>query len=407
MHVLMLSWEYPPHVVGGLGRHVMSLAPALVARGISVSVLTPLLRHGAPHEGAPDGVHIHRVEAPRMEGYSFLTFARETNTAIERAGRELQRRPGEFTLIHAHDWLVADAAIALKHAWRRPLICTIHATERGRMQGYVGGGASEEIDRIEWALTYEAWRTITCSRFMAAQVAEYFATPPDKIDMVPNGVAIVPSPFATAAERQAFRRTLLADDEQLVFYVGRVVYEKGLHLLLDAWPRVRDTAPGARLVIAGAGGQLDALKQQAWDMGLAQQVIFTGFISDDDRDRLYHVADLAVFPSIYEPFGIVALEAMAAGCPVVVSATGGLAEVVRHEATGLTVAPNDAAALAAGILATLQRPEQARERAACALRDVTAHYSWASVAAQTAAVYQRTYDEWRDNPWGAELAPVL
>jgi glycosyltransferase involved in cell wall biosynthesis len=338
-----------------------------------------------------------------MEEYGFLSFARETNAALERAGRELQRAQGDFTLIHAHDWLVASAGIALKHAWRRPLVATIHATERGRQQGNLIPGAPEQINSTEWSLTYEAWRVIACSRFMAAQVGEYFATPADKVDVVPNGVVAAPRPFADDEARMAYRRTLVADDEQLVFYVGRIVYEKGLHLLLSAWQQVRAAAPNARLVIAGTGSMLEALRQQVWDAGLSQQVMFTGFIADEDRDRLYQVADVAVFPSLYEPFGIVALEAMTAGCPVVVSATGGLAEVVSHQQTGLTVYPNDPDSLAWGILQTLQHPERARAWAASALREVEAHYSWRTIAAQTTQVYRRTHQEWRRTPWGAEL----
>ena len=404
MRVLMLSWEYPPHVVGGLGRHVMNLAPALAAEGVTVHVLTPLVRHGAQHEITPDGVHVHRVAVPHMEDYGFLAFVREVNAALERAASELQRQVGDFALIHTHDWLVASAAIALKHAWRRPLIGTIHATERGRQQGYVGNSHSEQINHMEWLLTYEAWRVITCSRFMAAQVGEYFATPADNVDVVPNGIHVHHNPFASDDERVAYRRRFVADDQPLVFYVGRLVYEKGLHVLLDAWPHVLAELPRARLLIAGTGGMLGALKQRAWDMGIAQQVIFAGFVADEDRDRLYRVADVAAFPSIYEPFGIVALEAMSARCPVVVSETGGLQEVVTIYETGLTVHPNDSASLAWGILHTLQHPELSERRAGSALREVCESYSWARVASLTADVYRRTHDAWRQNPWGATLA---
>ncbi|HWQ11817.1 MAG TPA: glycosyltransferase family 4 protein [Roseiflexaceae bacterium] len=403
MRVLMLSWEYPPHIVGGLGRHVMHLASALATEGVAVHVLTPMLRHGARREVTPEGVHIHRVEAPHMQDDGFVSFVFQTNTALERAARELQREGGDFTLIHAHDWLVANAGVALKHAWRRPLVGTIHATERGRMQGYVGNGHSEQINSTEWWLTYESWRLIACSRFMAGQVQEYFGAPADKIDVVPNGVPISPSPFAGEEERRVYRRQFVADGQALVFCVGRLVYEKGQHVLLEAWPQVLSAAPQARLLVAGTGAQLDALKQRARELGVAQQVIFTGFVADEDRDRLYHVADVAVFPSIYEPFGIVALEAMAACCPVVVSETGGLMEVVHQQETGLVVRPGDPGALAEGILQTLQHPEQARARATAALRDVRERYSWARVAALTASVYRRTYAAWRQNPWGAAL----
>jgi glycosyltransferase involved in cell wall biosynthesis len=157
--------------------------------------------------------------------------------------------------------------------------------------------------------------------------------------------------------------------------------------------------PSARLLIAGAGSYLPALKQHTWDLGIADQVHFAGFISDDERDKLYHLADVAVFPSLYEPFGIVALEAMAAGCPVVVAATGGLAEVVTPHETGLTVQPNHASSLAWGILHTLEHPDWSRARAANAFRVARNHFNWRSIAAATADVYARTYAAWQQDAW--------
>jgi glycosyltransferase involved in cell wall biosynthesis len=399
----MLAWEYPPHVVGGMGKHVLDLAPALAAAGVEVHVLTPLLRGGAAREVTPEGVRVHRVEPPHMEDYGFVTFALETSNVLKHAAHALQDESGAFDLIHAHDWLAASAAVALKHAWRRPLVATIHATERGRGQGSLSAnGHSEQINQLEWRLTYEAWRLITCSRFMAQQIHEYFNTPFDKIDVVPNGIYVRPNPFASGEERLAFRRRFADDDQPLVYYVGRIVYEKGLHLLLDAWPQVQAALPHARLLIAGAGGYLPSLVQRAQELGVAAQVLFAGFIPDDERDQLYHVADVAVFPSLYEPFGIVALEAMAAGCPVVVAATGGLAEVVIAHETGLSVQPNDPAALAWGILHTLQHPDWSRARAENAYRAARDSFNWHTIAGATAAVYARAYAEWQGSTWGSK-----
>jgi glycogen(starch) synthase len=405
MRVLMLSWEFPPHVVGGMGKHVTDLAPALVQQGVEVHVMTPLLRGGLARETTGDGVHVHRVEPPRMESYGFIAFAQQTNALMEGAARELQAEGGDFQLIHAHDWLAAHAGIGLKHTWRRPLVATIHATERGRQQGYVGSGHAEQVNSIEWWLTYEAWRVVACSRFMARQINSYFNTPLDKIDMVPNGIYIHPNPFASEDERGAFRRQFVADDQPLVFYVGRLVYEKGLQILLDAWPQVLATFPRARLVIAGTGAYLDALKSRAWALGIAAEVIFTGFIPDDERDKLYCVADVATFPSLYEPFGIVALEAMVARCPVVVAETGGLAEVVAPHETGLTIHPDDSGSLAWGILHTLQHPDWSRARAENAYRVASQEYSWKRIAAATVGVYERAYAEWQLDDWGKELVP--
>ncbi len=401
MRVLMLAWEYPPHVVGGMGKHVLDLAPALAAVGVEVHVLTPLLRGGAAHEVTPEGVHVHRIEPPHMEDYGFVTFALETSNVLEHAAHALQAEIGGFDLVHAHDWLAASAAVALKHAWRRPLVATIHATERGRGQGFLSAnGHSERINQLEWRLTYEAWRLIACSRFMAQQIHDYFGTPLDKIDVVPNGIYVHPNPFASDEERLVFRRRFAQDDQPLAYYVGRIVYEKGLHILLDAWPRVLAALPNACLVIAGAGSYLPTLVQRAQELGIAAQVTFAGFIPDGERDQLYHAADVAIFPSLYEPFGIVALEAMAAGCPVVVAATGGLAEVVIAHENGLSVQPNDPAALAWGILHTLQHPDWAHARADNAYQVARDSFNWHTIAKNTAAVYTRAYDEWQGSAWG-------
>ncbi len=402
MRILMLSWEYPPHSVGGMGRHVTDLVRCLVEQGVEVHLVTPLLRGGKRRE-ILDGVHIYRVLAPSMADYSFVPFVRQTNIVLERAARRIQKKVGEIELIHAHDWLCSQAAVALKQAWHRPLITTIHATERGRQQGHISTAQSDEINSLEWWISYESWRVIACSRFMAQQIHNYFNIGLDKIDVISNGVIVQAPPFSNVEERLTFRRRFVSDEDPLVFYVGRVVYEKGVHLLVNAWPRILATFPKARLVIAGTGDNLESVKHQARALGLQQQVMFAGFISDEDRQRLYATANLAVFPSIYEPFGIVALEAMAASCPVVVASTGGLAEVVQLHETGLTIYPNNIDSLVWGITNSLQHPEWARQRAANALRDVHNQYGWPEITSQTIKVYERTIAEWRMQIWGAEL----
>lgn len=400
MRVMILSWEYPPHVVGGLGKHIMDLAPALVQQGVEVHVVTPLLRGGAEHETTADGVHVYRVDSAPMEAYGFTSFVQHTNGNMELAARRLGRELGDFDLIHAHDWLAAHSGVALKHAWQRPLVVTMHATERGRQAGYIGNGHAEQVNHLEWWLSYEAWRLIACSQFMANQIKEYFGAPLDKIDVVPNGVYVKPDPFPSEQERCEFRRGWAEEDQPIVYYVGRVVYEKGLQVLLDAWPQVLAAYPRARLVIAGTGAYLDSLKHRAWAAGIHSSVVFAGFISDEERDRLYRCADVAAFPSLYEPFGIVALEAMAACCPVVVAATGGLSEVVKLHETGVTVHPNDPSSLAWGILHTLRHPDWARTRAENALRMTSQDFNWRQIAISTMQVYQRAQVEWQRGSWG-------
>lgn len=404
LRVLMISWEYPPHIVGGMGRHVTDLAEMLINEGADVHVITPLLRAGDPYECTPGGVHVHRIAMRSMDDYSYVTFVRESNVLLEAAALQLHGEVGGFSLIHAHDWLTADVAIALKHAWRRPLVATIHATERGRLQGSLNGNQSHLINYLEWRLTFEAWRVIACSQFMAQQIQDYFNLPADKVDVISNGVNVRPPPLPTEEARKAFRRRFVSDDQQLVFSIGRMVYEKGIQVLINAWPAVLREFPGARLVLAGTGPHLPALKQLAWNLGLEHSIMFVGFISDEERDRLYAIADLAVFPSIYEPFGIVALEAMATRCPVLVADTGGLGEVVRLYETGLTSFVNDSESLGWGILKALSEPAEALACAETAFQEVQEIYNWQRIATQTARVYRRVYDEWVQNPWGAALA---
>jgi glycogen(starch) synthase len=181
--------------------------------------------------------------------------------------------------------------------------------------------------------------------------------------------------------------------------VGRVVYEKGVHVLVEAAPRVLESYPHAKFVVAGTGDMLAQLQHRAWELGIAHKVLFTGFIPDEERDRLLKVADCAVFPSLYEPFGIVALEAMAAGAPVVVSEVGGLKEVVKHAETGISVYPNDVGSLTWGILHTLEHPQWTQARVANARRKVIEEYNWTSIAARTSAIYRRIAHERKTADW--------
>ena len=407
MRILMLSWEYPPHIIGGLGRHVTDLTDALAQIGIEVHIITPQLKEGSRYERTAHGVHIYRVAVPPIADRMLFPLTQELNIALKHAALDVQRHAGGFDLIHAHDWLVAQASIALKHLCHLPLLATIHATERGRHQGHLTNDLSFQIDRVERLLTVEAHRVITCSHYMAQEVHTAFDTPYEKIDIVPNGVVVRSSPFRSDEERVAFRRRFVRDDQPLVFSVGRIVYEKGLHLLIDAWSRVLARFPDAHLVIAGTGGYLDTLRQRARNAGVADYVTFTGRISDEERDRLYHAADAAVFPSLYEPFGIVALEAMAARCPVIVAHTGGLAEVVKLHETGLTVYPNNVDSLVWGITHTLAHPHWSQARALNAFQDVCTRYNWHSIAQMTLGIYRRVCDEWRQVQRHPRMVPAF
>lgn len=401
----MLSWEYPPSVSGGLGAHVAALAPELAARGCKVRLVVPNFAD-APAMEKHDGLQVLRAPVGPSWG-DIVAYSGEVNAGLVAGARDVIEREGGRFLIHAHDWLVGAAAAELKHAHHFPLVATIHATEWGRNHGNLYGKLQQAIHFREWQLTYEAWRVICCSSYMADEVKQVFATPADKVDVIPNGID--PHKFAAVRldeeARRCFRARFARPEERLLYFVGRLVREKGLDVLLDAMPRVLERLPEVKLVVAGTGPALEGLRRKAASLPFADKVFFTGFISDLDRDCLYLVADAAIFPSLYEPFGIVALEAMAAGTPVIVSDAGGFSEVVRHNETGIRVHAGDPESLAWGILHTLLHPQWSRARAANALRDVHERFSWGRIADQTMGVYRRVWNEYVANPWAAPETP--
>jgi glycosyltransferase involved in cell wall biosynthesis len=234
---------------------------------------------------------------------------------------------------------------------------------------------------------------------MRDEISTYFECPRDKIDIVPNGVETSRFDRLEGQDHSQCRNMYALPSEQILFSVGRIVFEKGLHVLIKAMPLILAQQPSAKLVIAGKGPELDSLRSLAWRLGVGEKVLLTGFISDEDRDRLFKISDCAVFPSLYEPFGIVALEAMAARCPVVVTEVGGLQDVVQHAETGITVYSDDPNSLAWGILHTLQYPNWAAVRVENAYGTVREEYNWDRIARMTASVYARIVAEAAIAPW--------
>jgi glycosyltransferase involved in cell wall biosynthesis len=333
-------------------------------------------------------------------GTSVYEQAHKTNEALQARVHSLLEGGHDFDLIHAHDWLVAFAACALKHEFHIPLIATIHATEQGRAHGgMLCTDLQRNIHGAERWLAYEAWRVIACSHSMASEVQAVLHVPAEKIDVVPNGVYPCQNGRCSPADLAACRACYAPTGGPIVFTIGRLVHEKGFHRLIEAVPRILSEFPDAHFVIAGRGPEAPYLEQQAKSLGVADHVSFPGFISDGERCCLYQAAACAVVPSLYEPFGIVALEAMAAGCPVVVAEVGGLREVVHHDRTGVTVYPNDTYSLAWGVLHTLRNPALAAARAEEARQMICREYNWDAIAARTVAVYQRVLDERRRVNW--------
>ncbi|WNV90045.1 glycosyltransferase family 4 protein [Umezawaea sp. Da 62-37] len=394
MRVLMLSWEYPPVVVGGLGRHVHAVATQLAAQGHEVVVLCrqPSGSDAVTHptsDVVSEGVRLIRV----AEDPAHLVFERDLvawtlamGHAMTRAGLALLR-DWKPDVVHAHDWLVSHPAIALAEAAAVPLVATVHATEAGRHSGWLSQTLNQQVHSVEWWLANRADSLITCSAAMRTEVAHLFDVDPAGTTVLHNGIEprrwrVRPGDVAEA------RRKYSPDGHPLLLFFGRLEWEKGVQDLLAALPRVRRAHRGTRLVVAGEGSHATWLVEQARKHKVRRAVDFVGHLSDRELTAVLAAADAVVLPSKYEPFGIVALEAAAAGTPLVASTAGGLGEVVRDGDTGLSFTPGDVDGLGAAVRSVLSDRPAAARRAKAAKARLATDFDWTKIAAGTVEVYR-------------------
>jgi glycogen(starch) synthase len=390
MKILMISWEYPPVVIGGLGRHVHHLSTALAAAGHDVVVLSrrPTGTDPSTHPSSEEINEGVRVIAAAHDPHEFtfstdmMAWTLAMGHAMIRAGMSV-KMPGSERLwrpdvVHAHDWLVAHPGIALAQFYDVPIVSTIHATEAGRHSGWVSGAISRQVHAVESWLVRESDSLITCSASMSDEITELFGPGLAQTTVICNGIDAARWPFGA-------RRPRTGPAELL--YVGRLEYEKGVHDAIAALPRIRRIHPGTTLTIAGDGTQQDWLVEQARKHKVRKATRFAGHCEHTELLELLHRADAAVLPSHYEPFGLAALEAAAAGAPLVTSNIGGLGEAVINGVTGVSCPPRDVAGLAAAVCAVLDDPAAAQRRARAARKRLTSDFDWQTVAKETAQVY--------------------
>jgi glycogen(starch) synthase len=382
--VLILSWEYPPIVEGGLARHVRKLSEQLVCHGVDVHVLSRG-DESMPAEEDVDGVQVHRVREPRRprDLGEFVTWVEHMNADMLAAGVELGDR-FDFDVVHGHDWLVAEAAHALAHQAGVPYLTTIHATEYGRHQGWVDKHPQSHIHGVETWMARHADHIVVCSHYMRGHVADVYGLDEAGIDVIPNGID--PEDLQPVGDLEALRAQFAAPDQRLVLLVGRLVYEKGFQDALAALPGLIRRLGNVRYLVAGSGTHEAELKEQARRLGIAEHGTFLGWIGDDVLHSLYRIADITVVPSIYEPFGLVALEAMASGCPCIVADTGGLREVVPNREVGLRFRAESPRSLAHWVARVLT-DEDLRDRLITEASEHVLGFDWAEIAVQTEVLY--------------------
>jgi glycogen synthase len=401
--ILLVSWEYPPVVVGGLGRHVGALATHLAAAGHDVVVLTrqPTGTDAGTHptsDTVVEGVRVLRVaeDPPHLEFvHDLVAWTLGLGHALVRAALPLLR-DWHPDVVHAHDWLVAHAAIALRDLAGAPLVATIHATEAGRHGGWLSAPLNRQVHSVEWWLANAADAVVTCSRAMRDEVAGLFDVDTERITVLHNGIDArgwsgAPAPIGGTPTLVTF---------------GRLEWEKGVQDVIAALPAIRRAHPGTRLVVAGTGSHAGWLADRARAARVRRAVTMLGHVDDVALVGLLGRASAVVLPSRYEPFGIVALEAAAAGAPLVASRAGGLGEVVLDGVTGLSFDPGDVVGCAAAVVAALDDPEGAGSRALAARERLDTDFAWPTIAADTAALYARTRRQDPPAPLGRPKIPT-
>jgi len=244
---------------------------------------------------------------------------------------------------------------------------------------------------VERWMANRAERVVTCSAYMREHVADIYGLEERRITVIPNGID--PSELVAVDDLETLRARFAGPQERLVLLVGRLVYEKGFQLALEALPGLIERVGNVRFLVAGSGTAEQELRAQAHELGLDEHGTFLGWIGDDVLHSLYRIADLTVVPSIYEPFGLVALEAMASGCPCLVADTGGLREVVPHQDVGLRFRSRDPRSLAA-MAERLLTDRELCDRLVAEASEHVLTFDWGDVARQVAAVYRSVVERW-------------
>jgi glycosyltransferase involved in cell wall biosynthesis len=383
MKIFMLSWEYPPRIIGGLARHVEGLSKAMVSLGNEVHVVT-LDFPGAPLEEEQGSLYIHRVPVA-VPAPTFHSWVLIFNHFFEKRVGQLAKQYGKPDLLHVHDWLTVSAGVSSKHLLRAPLVMTFHSTEASRSSSSKSP-ESAMVEGLEWWGSFEASGVIAVSGWMRTEVISQFKLPSEKVFEIPNGVDV--EKFSKPVDVEATRsKWKVGPGEKLITAVGRLTSQKGFDDLIRAYPEIRRQIPNSRLLVMGDGYMRGELESLAEAQNVRESTTFAGFVSDSDLVDAIKSSDVVAVPSRFEPFGIIALEAMAGGSPVVVSRVGGLEEIVEDGVDGLEVDPNNPTSLAKAAISILSDHELASRLAARAKEKVKA-FNWENSALKTLEVYK-------------------
>jgi glycogen(starch) synthase len=362
---------------------VEGLSHTLTELGHEVHVVTCEMP-GSPVEESDNGVFVHRVriETPTP---SFHTWVMMMNHYFAKRAGRLVRESGEFDIVHVHDWLVLPSGAEFKTFTGTKMVSTLHSLEFRRSSG-IYTPESQMVNSLEWWITYESAIIIVCSNSMRIDTRNQFRLPVDKIRVIPIGIEANKYDGVQVNKYLVRERYGVKPGEKIILFIGRLTHQKGCEFLIRSIPYVSRYFD-VKLLIVGDGYQRDELEQVAVTSGASNKVQFIGYLRDSELNQLLLSSDVMVVPSIYEPFGVVALEAMAARLPIVASNIDGLAEIVRHEENGIMVFPKDSSSIAWGISRIFSDPVNTKRLVENARRDVEWRFSWISVSNLTLKAY--------------------
>jgi glycogen synthase len=385
----MLTWDFPPSETGGTAAYVDGLSRALAAGGHDVVVLTIADRRAdlEAERNGPVRVLRANLDLPHIPDERRLAQTASANHALVRLLTDATSPMHGWVpdVVHGHDWKIGWAADMLANHFAAPFVLTMHGTERVRHGGNLPPGEPTDVNSLEWWLAFRANRLIAPTRFMVAQLVDGFELAPEQVVRIPNGI----DPDRWLGDERNSER------ERTVVSWGRVQYEKGFQVLARAMGTVRARLPDVSCTIAGRGSYLPELQTQIDVEGVSDLIHLPGFLRDDDLHTLVQRAGCVVIPSLYEPFGLVALEALAAGAPLIVARTGGLAELIGGTEAGLTFEPGNPDDLANCIEMVLSDPLLAKQLTANARRLIDEKYAWTAIAASIALVYDAAVTMYR------------
>ena len=379
MKVLFLGWEFPPHSVGGLGTHSYNIVKALSEKGVIVNVILPFKEHSEIK-----GVNFLTFESELFESVYDLSTKKEINEMGEKTlyrdvfneveeyknkALELSSQV-EFDVIHANDWVTGRAAIEIKKRTGKKLVATIHSTEYDR----TAGKPWERIAKEEKELIDNADVVVTVSRRLKEEITALYNADERKVSVIYNAI-----------NREKFNGIKRDSNRKVVLYVGRLSVQKGIDNLIRAFKIVSKKNDDALLYIIGEGPELSNLINLSINLDLSDKVIFLGRVPDAEMEMLYSIANVFVMPSVSEPFGIVALEAIASNVPTIVSSQSGVSEIIKNT---LTVDFWDTEQMADLILGLLDYSEINKEMSKNAYKELDS-ITWEKAAEKFIETYNK------------------